>query len=354
MAEELKTSPVTEEPTDQAAVDVGEGDVGTVEPQLDVATETQEPEQEPWRGYFEQIGLTDVDDLDTGLGRLTQAYLQRNEQLQQLADSNRQLAEELRARSRGYQQPVSEPVAPAPAQQQDDPFSMPSLPPNIERFRVKRRNESGQEEWDWAEDTPANIRDAGEQYAAKMVDFQTRVLTPQGFKEILDAYLDRQIVPRVEQQYQSRQQEQLDAQVENQWLQQNDWFYEKDAVSGTVLSDPITEQPRVSLEGRKFLKLMEELQADGVASFQRRLSLADQMYRSQRQVQQQQPIQQRQAAAQANDAAKKAMLGRKATPSTANPSRQQGAVGGEDPKDRTGYGRRLVESLRANGVELEV
>lgn len=354
MSEELKTNPTVEEPTttlpEDASVDTQTVDT-TAQQETEAVDDSQA--QEPWRGYFEQIGLTDVDDLDTGLDRLTQAYRQRNDQLQQLADANRQLAEELRARARGTSQPAAEPQAPV-SQQPDDPFALPALPPNIERFRVKRRNEAGQDEWDWAEDTPANIRDAGEQYAAKMIDFQTRVLTPQGFKEILDTYLDRQIVPRVEQQYQSRQQEQLDAQVEHQWLTQNDWFYEKDAVSGSVLSDPITDQPRVSLEGRKFLKLMEDLQADGVASFQRRLALADQMYQRQRQVQQQQPAQQRQTAAQANDAAKKAMLGRKASPSTTNPSRQQGTVGGEDPRDRTGYGRKLVESLRAQGVELDV
>lgn len=357
------TSPVSEPQVDDTSLEQQEDVVqDQVDEQLPETvsgeaqeTVAEEPQEEPWRGYFQEVGLTDVDDLDTGLGRLTQAYRQRNEQLQQLADANRQLAEELRARARGQQPAADVPAQTvSPPQADNDPFSLPTLPPNIDRFRVKKRTESGHEEWDWADDTPPSIREAGDQYAAKVIDFQTRISTPHGFKEILDAYLDRQIVPRVEQQYQTKQQEQLDIQTEQQWLSQNDWFFEKDAASGGLLKDPISEQPMISYEGRQFLKLMDDLQADGVNSFQRRLALADKMYQRQRAAEQQQPVVQRQAAAQSNDAAKKSMLGRKATPSTQNPMRQQGSVGGQDPKDQVGYGRRLIESLRTNGIELEV
>lgn len=340
-ASEPIESEAIEQQSDAQAVETVDAEAATS------VTPTEQTEAD-WRAPFAEVGIVDVDDVNQGIQRLKDAYQQRLRQVEELAEYNRIIAQ--RAAQGGAQQqavatPQAEPERPKGW------FDGPQLPVGYERFVVTKQTASGEETREWSPNTPANVKQQVEQYYQRLQEWQYKISTPDGFREVMDEYIKQAVIPQVEQTYGSRQREMETRQVADQFFEKNgSWFWEIDRATGQPLVDPVSGEYRVSLEGQKFRKTLIDLENSGVQDPIRRLELAQQLFASQRAVQQAAPAAQRADVAQTIEQQRQKVLGRRATPSTTRPAQHQVPSG--DDSERLTHGRRFVEALKKQGVEL--
>jgi hypothetical protein len=352
MAEELQSE------TDESLVDdttpvagdtsaqTGQVDAGQIEGGDESLTQTEQ--EAAWKAHLKQLGIEDVEDVNVGVERLATAFRQRDSELSEMVEYNRLLESRLR------QAPVQQEPEPAEPAAPNDPFYMPQLPMGWEQYRVRSRSADGTEQVVWAEDTPAAIRKAGDEYGVRVREFQYQISTPQGMKELLDSYVAANVLPRVTQEMGAREQQLTVKQVADRFLNENaEWFYETDALTGKALTDQRTGQPKISESGREFQSIMVQLEQDGITNFNRRLEIAQRMFARQQAAAQQEPAQQRQAVQQQIVTQKQALVGRRASTNTTRVPQQQTPAGVRDTQpERRSYGASVVENLRKNGVTL--
>jgi hypothetical protein len=345
----------TEAPTDAAEplendlLDQQAGDQSTDVTSPETATEPTSVETaDDWKAPFAEVGIVDVDDVNQGIQRLKDAYQQRQRQVEELAEYNRAIAQRV-AQSNQYAQPAAQPQ-PEPDKPQGW-FDGPQLPAGYERFVVTKQTATGEETREWSPNTPANVKQQVEQYYQRVAEWQYKIGTPEGFREVLDQYISQSVIPQVEQTYGTRQRESEFHQVADQFYEKNGaWFWEIDRATGQPLVDPVSGDYRISLEGQKFRKTLIDLKDSGVQDPVRRLELAQQLFATQRVAQQAAPAAQRTDVAQTIEQQRQKVLGRRATPSTTRPAQHQVPSG--DDSERLTHGRRFVEALKKQGVEL--
>lgn len=317
-------------------------------------TAAADTQVEAWREHLRRVGIEEAADVNVGVETLATAYRQRDEQLAEMVEYNRLLQEQLRHAPQG-QSPSAAPQVQQPAA--TSPFDLPALPSGWERFRVRVG-----EDVSWADDTPPSVRQAAEDHWAHVRDYQYRISTPAGLKEILDSYIEQAVLPRVTEQLGSRESQLTEQQLADRFVEQNaTWFYDRDALTGRPIVDPRTGSQRLSGVGQEFADTMADLARRGIGSFADRLELAQKLVPVPQSAPSSQPVtptvanplQQRQAVQETIDQQRAKLNGRRAAPSGNRVPQAQPAPAVPDRQKRqASYGQSLVESLRKNGVEL--
>jgi len=280
----------TAEPTESPILDL-----------TDVVTESPEVIPEPqYQGptlseQVESLGFSGVGDDTEAANRLLESYHQLQDQNAQWADHYQRQSQQ--EQQHNYQQEQEyqgylqwqhdqgqQQQQAATAELNEGWWQAPDFNyEDAQRYRQQFQTSEGQLYWDWAANTPPDVRRQAEDYVnhiEKWTDDITR-RPHEVLPQIIEQEFDRLFADRygaVMKWQQSYQQESVKQQAVQQIHERNaDWVYQKDARTGQYAND-VSGNLVLSQEGQAVTNYINHLRQSGIGDPQQLWQLATRMY----------------------------------------------------------------------------
>lgn len=277
-----------------------------------------------WRRPYEELGFSEIETREDA----QQRAIEKIQQQQELLREAQEQAHYYRSMAHQFGQGSKESQPPAPESGVAlDPFDRLAsewvdLDANM-LTRYVTQDESGVAKW--REDTPPDLREQWGKAEGKRQEWLQMISDPRKLSQAIDQRVSRLMEDRLNGALSERDTQMEDRMVEEQFLANNPWIYDRDPATKQILLGWDGKE-KVSREGQRFLSALNHVREQGVTRISSSLELAMDRFRAQQLSAQQAPAQQRESVQPVIQQQRRQMLG--VTNPNAGSASQQTVVDG--------------------------